>query len=512
MKVKSINILIYLFLYICLGTATAKDRTIKEFNILKYGAKPDGITLNTVAIQKTIDAAYREGGGKVIVPEGVFLTGPIVLKSNIDFHVEKGGVILGSTKVADYRTSVRQNEVARALIYAEGVSNLSITGEGIIDGQGRLLAHHQDSLFHIGQWEHYNYDCKIPEGRIKNTEIRKSKNITIQGVTFQKANEWTFHAQEVGGLTITKVRINSDEYWNNDGLDITDCKDVFITGCDVNAADDGICLKSENSSMWNDNILIENCRVRSSASAVKFGTSSYGGFKNVTVRDIEVYDTYRSAIALECVDGGILENILIEDFNIKNTGNAIFVRLGKRTVNDDKQSILKNVTIRNMKAQIAYGRPDGNYQLQGPPVDGFYNTFPASITGVPGLRPENIRLENIEITMPGKGNDGLAWIPLYRLDSVPEKEDKYPEYDMFRELPAWAMYVRHVDNIEFKNVKFIAQYPDYRPAYVFDDVDNLTMKDISIIENDDDQQIILRNVRNENVESDKKLIRVIPAS
>lgn len=500
MKKTGFGLLIYILLYLCTTIGIAGNSNSREYNILTYGAKPDGVTLNTEAIQKTIDAAARAGGGKVIVPEGTFLTGPIVLKSNIDFHIEKGGEILGSTKVADYRIPERQNVVARALVFADGVSNLSITGEGVINGQGRLLAHHLDSLFHEGQWDRYNYNTKTPEGRIKNTEILNSKNITIAGVTFKKANSWTFHAREVEGLTIQDVWVDSDDYWNNDGLDITDCKDVVITGCDVNASDDGICLKSENPLKLNENILIENCRVRSSASAVKFGTASHGGFKNVTVRNIEVYDTYRSAIALECVDGGILEDILVEDFNVTNSGNAIFIRLGKRNVYDQKQSTLKNVVIRNMKAQIAYGRPDGEYDVQGPPVDGFYNTFPASITGVPGLRVENIKLENIEITMPGKGNDGLAWIPLYRLDSVPEKEDQYPEYDMFRELPAWAMYVRHVDGIEFNNVKFTAEFPDYRPAYVFDDVNKLTMNNITIIEDDSDPQIILRNVRNENID------------
>lgn len=492
--------------------ANAGNNASREYNILEYGATPDGVTLNTSAIQRAIDAAAKAGGGKVVVPEGIFLTGPIVLKSNIDFHIMRGGLILGSTKVEDYRIPGQPDVVARALVYADGVSDLSITGEGVIDGQGRLLAHHMDSLFHIGQWEHYNYNCKIPGGRIKNTEIRNSKNVEIHGVTFKNANEWTFHAKEVEGLVIKNVRVDSDAYWNNDGLDITDCKDVVITGCDVNAADDGICLKSENNSKWNDNIRIENCRVRSSASAVKFGTSSHGGFKNIVVRNIEVYDTYRSAIALECVDGGVLENVLVEDINVTNSGNAIFIRLGRRKENPQVQSVLENVVIRNMKAQIAYGKPDGEYQVQGPPVDGFYNTFPASITGVPGLRVKNVKLENIEITMPGKGNDGLAWIPLYRLDSVPEKEEQYPEYDMFRELPAWALYVRHVDGITFENVKFTAEYPDYRPAYVFDDVNGLTMEGITVIEDDADPQIILYKVKNEKIEADPKMIRTIPIS
>ena len=161
------NILIDCLLCVCVCIVTFENSAAKEFNILKYGAKPDGVALNTIAIQKAIDAAAEAGGGKVVVPKGEFLTGPIVLKSNIDFHIEKGGIILGSTKVADYRMPELKNAIASALVFADGVSNLSVTGEGTIDGQGRLLAHHLDSLFHEGEWEHYNFNCKIPEGRIK---------------------------------------------------------------------------------------------------------------------------------------------------------------------------------------------------------------------------------------------------------------------------------------------------------------------------------------------------------
>ena len=173
------------------------------------------------------------------------------------------------------------------------------------------------------------------------------------------------------GLTIV-----NRSYWNNDGMDITDCKNVKVINCDVNAADDGICLKSYYPGHFNDSIYIANCTIRSSASAIKFGSASYGGFKNVTITDIRVFDTFRSAVALESVDGAIIENINVSNIKAVNTGNAIFVRLGHRS--GTKPGIVKNISFSNIKVQVPFGRPDSNYDLRGPEVNFFHNPFPAS--------------------------------------------------------------------------------------------------------------------------------------
>src|SRR5690606_7213434 len=104
--------------------------------------------------------------------------------------------------------------------------------------------------------------------------------------------------------------------------------------------------------------------------------------------------------------------------------------------------------------------------MRGPDLPFFHNTFPSSITGLPGQPVENVTLENIEIRYPGRGNEGLAYMPLWRLDAVPERPADYPEFSMFGELPAWGFYVRHVDGVVFRNVRISIDAPDYRPAYV----------------------------------------------
>ena len=487
--------------------AQVKSDSLKEkdYDITRYGAKSNSEVLNTKAIQKTIDAAADAGGGKVIVPEGTFLTGSVILKSNVELHIQKGGTLLGSTKVEDYTRLKRR----MALILADHQENISITGEGVIDGQGRELALYIDSLFYVGKLEPrlYNRSRKRPnEGaRPEIIEMVKCKNIQIKGVTIKDGACWLQTYDRCEDLVMDSIRVESDAYWNNDGIDVSDCKNVRITNSYVNSADDGICLKSHTEGCWNDNIHIENCTVRSSANAVKFGTVSRGGFKNVVIKNIRVFDTFRSAIAIESVDGGCLENVLVDGINATNTGNAILVRLGHR--NKGEEGTLRNVTLKNIKVEVPFDRPDKNYELRGPDLSVLHNPIPSSITGIPGHCVENVTLENIEIIFPGRGNKGMAIIPLDRLDDVPEQETAYPEFSMFGELPAWGFYVRHVKGLKMKNVSVKAMAKDFRPAFVFDDVNGLNLQDIDVQGGENMPHIILKDVKVEYLSVDKKLLQ-----
>jgi hypothetical protein len=284
-------------------------------------------------------------------------------------------------------------------------------------------------------------------------------------------------------------------------LDITDCQNVKIKNCFINSADDGICLKSENPNSLCENIEIDSCTVRSSASGFKLGTASHGGFKNIKVRNLTVFDTYRSAIALESVDGGILENIDIQNVTAKNTGNAIFIRRGHRNVTGEIGT-LTGVYIANVKAEIPLYKPDQGYPIEGPPdhlrpgedkmpkrpshfhIYGHpflpYNLIPSSIVGLPGKPVEDVTLENIEITYGGMANKDIAYIPLDKISSIPENAANYPEFSMWGELPSWGFYVRHAEGIKMKNIKIFYQKDDFRPALVFDDVKGIELDGIDI--------------------------------
>jgi len=479
----------------------------QEYNILDFGAKPDGKTLNTLSIQSAIDAAHSNHGGRVVIPSGSFITGSIIMKSGVELHLLKNAVLLGSTDPKQY---IKLNRWI-ALVLGDSQNTMSITGEGVIDGQGRRLALHIDSLFYAGQLDSsmYNFVEMRPSHLVRPQliEFYNCQQITVKNVTLKNAACWVQVYDRCAYITIDSVRTESDAYWNNDGIDIQDCKNVRITNCFVDSADDGICLKSQSRDHLCDSIYIADCTVRSSASALKFGTVSHGGFKNVVIRNIKIYDTFRSAIAIECVDGGTLENILIEDIEAINTGNAIFIRLGKRN-KMGATGVLRNVLIRNIKVDVAFKRPDYAYEIRGPELPFFHNTFPSSITGLAGHPVENVILENIEINYPGRGNDGLANMPLSRLDDVPEKEAAYPEFSMFGELPAWGLYVRHMDGLVLKNIKFSMDAPDYRPALVFDDVQNLQIKSLNISGDSKPKHIILHKTENVDIDNDQAVLKM----
>ena len=482
--------------------ASADDNP--TYNVIDFGAVPDGKTLNTQAIQNTIDVAYKNGGGRVVLPEGRFLSGSIVLKNGVELYLDGEATLLGSTNPVHYK----EMNNWRALILAENASKIAIKGKGTIDGQGRALALNADSLHHIGELVDPRYNLR----RMRPSEyyrpqliyFLKCTEIEVYGVNLKNASCWVQTYEQCTELKIDKVKVESRAYWNNDGFDIIDCKNVRLTNCDVNSADDGICLKSHSADHINDQIYIANCTVRSSASAIKLGTASFGGFKNVVIENIKVFDTFRSAIAIESVDGGLIENIKVSNIRAENTWNAIFIRLGHRA--GDHPGIVKDIFIKNMTVQVPFGRPDIDYDMRGPAVGSLHNPFPSSIAGIPGHNIENVTLENIQITYPGRATKGMAYIPLSRLEQVPEQVEEYPEYSMFQELPAWGFYVRHAKDIKIKNITLKLEDRDFRPAFVFDDVDGLGMEGIDLPA-DKKMQIVFRQVR--NVDLDDKAVKQV---
>jgi hypothetical protein len=468
--------------------------------ITDHGAMGDGKTLNTAHIQDAVETVHTQGGGKVVVPRGVFLTGSLVLKTGVELHIEKGATLLGSANPFDYTGTAGHV----GLITADSATGVSVTGEGTVDGQGLQLSLTIDSLVALGQFEDpkYNVDRKRPsEGvRPRLIDFRHCTSVNVKGVTLRDAAAWVQVFTMCSNVVIDSVTVQSTAFWNNDGLDVCDCSNVKITNCDINSADDGICFKSVEPAVGCDSIAVSYCRVRSSASAVKFGTDSHGGFRDISIDHITVYDTYRSAIAIECVDGGRTENIRVSDVLAKNTGNAIFIRLGHRNP-DAVVGSLKNVSVTNLKAEIPFGRPDSDYDLRGPDLPFFHNTFPASITGIPGCAVNNVVLTDIEISYPGRGTKGMAYIPLSNLGKVPEMERSYPEFSMFGELPAWAFYLRHVNGVTMQNVKLQARDSDYRPALVFDEVADVSITALNISTPSPHQEVVLHNVHSGEIGS-----------
>src|SRR5258705_9741549 len=163
------------------------------------------------------------------------------------------------------------------------------------------------------------------------TYFRSCKNVLISGVTMRNAAAWVQTYDQCKNLHVDSITVDSRAFWNNDGIDIVDCDSVAITNSYIDTDDDGVCLKSHDSTgPICQNILVRNCTIRSSANGIKFGTASLGGFKNVRFFNIKVFDVYRSAITLEAVDGCFIENVEVDSLLALHSGHGIFLRIGER--------------------------------------------------------------------------------------------------------------------------------------------------------------------------------------
>ena len=515
------------FIFICSGfIVTAQPG---QYLITAYGAKPDGVTNNVTAIQKAIDDAAAAGGGTVMIPRGRFLSGVIRLKSNVELNIHEEAVLLASFNRMDYGPGLQ----ASAFIVADHAKNIAITGKGLIDGQSDLLI---DDLYkrlrsgeiYDDEWKDFNpWHQRRPseKNRPRIIEFKNCDGVTIKNIHIQNSAAWVQNYKSCSNIIIDSISVFSNTFWNNDGIDLVDCKNARVTHCNINAADDGICLKSEDPQDRCENIYVAHCRVRSSASAIKLGTASKGGFKKITIQDIEVYDTYRSAIAIETVDGGELDDIDVKNIRAVNTGNAIFVRLGHRN-KDDRYSVLRNVNIRNVKVLVPLQKPDKGYPMEGPElryppvwkadtakkyesvspwnnsgIDSSavlypHNVFPSSISGIPDHMAENVKLENIEIIYEGGASKAKAFFPLDSVNSITEAAGAYPEFSMFGELPCWGFYVRHVKGLTFKNVAVRYLREDFRTVCIFNDVEGLQLDALRIPAVKEMPAVLLQDVKN----------------
>jgi polygalacturonase len=463
------KILLFLLLFFPSALAIAKDYPASLF-----GIQSDGITMNTRSIQAAIDHIHANGGGRLVFYVGRYLTGSIHLKSNVTIQLEEGAVLAGSLNPYDY-----DKKIFTALIFAYDEDSIGITGQGVIDGQGRAVARNVVNLIHSGVLKDlFKYDRPQEDHRPMIINFRNCSNVLVRGVTIRNSASWVQTYDQCKNLSVDSIRVDSKAYWNNDGIDIVDCDGVRITNSFIDAADDGICLKSHDSKFFCNNVTIRNNTIRSSANAIKFGTASIGGFRNIYIINNKVFDTYRSAIALEAVDGGFLENVIVDSLKAINTGNGIFLRVGERVAG--RKSKLQNVTISNVFIEIPANKPDAGYEYEGPIEDMPRNTSPLVIAGLPGQYISNVSFNNIEIKYPGGGNALFANASLDRLDSIPEIAAKYPDFSMFKELPAWGIYIRHARDITFSNIILHCEKKDYRPPIVLDDVHKSQFNSVKI--------------------------------
>lgn len=453
-------------------------------NIVKFGAIGDGDFLNTNIIQRAIDECSLKGG-KVIVPPGKYLTGSLNLKNNVTIELLKGAVLLGSTNLADYEEHIPKlksyNDIflRHSLFYAERVENISIIGEGIIDGQGSYFVR----------------TTKEKPQRYMNRPfiIRfiECKNVKIEGIQMQNSAMWMQQYLACEFLTIRGIKVYNHANYNNDMIDIDGCKNVIISDCFGDTDDDGITLKS-TSERITENVTITNCVISSHCNAIKFGTESVGGFKNITISNIvvkpsesktKIYGQHSgiSGITMGLVDGGILDGVLINNIRIDGPQVPIYLRLGNRgraiSAEMDKPEV---GTFQNVKISNIIATNTGQYGC--------------SVTGIPNFPIKNVSLSNISIQFKGGITKQISM-------EVPELEDYYPESNMFGNLPSYGFYFRHVEGLILDNISLGLDEKDSRYAIMFNDVNKLKMQNISIDHNYSEESVYkLNKVTNSQIE------------
>lgn len=479
------NLFLLSLLFVIFSTNTL-FATVKDYTASYFGVQSGGLVLNTRSIQYGIDYISQNGGGRLIFPAGTYLTGCIHFKSDVIIHLEEGAILLGSVNPFDYdrqNTAFDHNfNTSLALILGLSQHNIGITGKGTIDGQGKELAANIGELLRKGLEKGGSVERPDEDRRPMIINLFDCENIVIENITLKNSACWVQCYNQCKNVTVDNIRVESRAFWNNDGIDIVDCDNFKVTNSYFNSSDDGICLKSLNPNALNQNILIQNNTMTTDASGIKFGTASLGGFKSIRILNNKIFDTNRSAIALEAVDGAVIENIEIDGITGTNIGNAIFLRAGARKGN--RLGKVNNIAVKNVTVTL---RTKKN-ALEGMPG--------IVISGLPNQIISKITFKNIELNVPGGANKALAKISIKNIQEIPEKPNSYPEYDMFGELPSWGVYVRHAKDLQFTDLSITAEKSDFRTPVVLDNVENASFKKIIVRETDRKNKIFSHNSSN----------------
>ncbi|MGC8794676.1 MAG: glycoside hydrolase family 28 protein, partial [Bryobacteraceae bacterium] len=381
-------------------------------NVKSFGAAGDGVRLDTEALQAAIDACAGAGGGTVYFPAGRYHTGGLVLRSHVHLYLDAGATLLGSTRLDDYpvtRPKIRSytdNYTERSLIFGEDLEDVGLHGPGAIDGRGAAFK---------GPYRVRPYLIRLVSCR----------QVAVTGVTLRDSPMWVQHYLACEDVLIDGITVRSHVNANNDGIDIDCCQRVVISDCNISSGDDAIVLKS-TSPRPTRHVAVVNCVLSSICNAFKLGTESNGGFEDIVLSNCTMYETRLSGLAIEMVDGGVLDRISVSNVVMRDVNNVLFIRLGDRGRPYEEGGPRPGVgRLRNV--QIAGIQATGASNIGCP------------ISGIPGHYVENVSIRDVDIGFTG----GVKQAP----EDVPEHPDRYPEHKMFGTLPAYGFFCRHVRNL-----------------------------------------------------------------
>lgn len=481
-----------LFVLLTLSCLSAIADNLNDYNVRSFGAVGDGKSLDSPAINTAIESAFANGGGKIIVPAGIYLCGSIHLKSNIELHLLPGAIIKAapaSMKVYDESESFGgfpeyqdggHTYFHNSLIWAEGQDNISITGRGMIDGEGLTKKDTENA-------------GNVQGGSIgtgdKAIALKLCTNVLIRDITIFRGGHFAIIITGCEKGTIDNVTIDT----NRDGIDIDCCKYLTVTNTKVNTPnDDGIVLKSSyalKKPVPCENILINNCivtgyklgtfldgtyipeKVNWVCGRIKLGTESNGGYRNIAISNCTMM--YSSGLAFEEVDQGRMENIAVSNITMNHVHHyPIYIATGCRNRGP------KEVT------SPSYG---GDIMISNVIADDADSLAGIIVTGMKEEPLRNIRLHNIQIRYRGGGTSDLSKKE-YR-----EQGTNYPEPRWAGPTPAYGLYARHVDGLTVRGLYLETIRPDYRHVVILDDVKNADIQDLTAPVQKGAEKIVIKN-------------------
>ena len=447
------------------------------YDVRRYGAVGDGTTIDTPAINKAIAAAASSGGGTVLFPAGTYASYSIHLQSHVTLFLEQGAIILAAPAPAEGNSGgydepepnqpwhmyqdYGHNHWHNSLIWGEGLNDISICGPGRIWGRGLSRGNGPESPNPA--------DRRTSGVGNKSISLKNCHNVVLKDFQILQGGWFGILVTGVDNLTIDNLTIDT----NRDGMDIDCCRNVRVSNCTVNSPwDDAIVLKSSFALGYarpTENVTISNCYVTgayelgtlldgtlkkfpagtnvSRTGRIKMGTESNGGFKNIAISNCIFEGCH--GLALETVDGGLLEDIAITNITMRDIMSApIFFRLGARMRGPVNTSVgqLRRVLISNIVAS--------NVNPQQCSI----------LSGIPGHMIQDIQIGDVYIQHQGGGTREQAALRLL------EKENGYPEPTMFGITPAQGFYLRHIENLDMSHVEIASLTSDDRPDFVLDNV------------------------------------------
>ena len=416
-----------------IGVSTAvSEPPAPVVNVKEYGAVADGTTDNTEAIAKAIAAC--PDGGSVVFDEGIYMSGSITLKANMTLWVSENAVIRAiqdNDKIQTYLEGpfAKSSHYAKYFMYGNQVDNLTITGGGSLDGNAVD-----------------GYRAKPDNNRAFLLGFVNSKNVTVTNVDLLNSDFWTFVPQESDHVIIDGINIYTPR---KDGIDPLDCHNIYITNNVVSSGDDAMTPKSYSSKGF-DNLVVKNLTVNFCKwKGIKFGFSSVGDFNNCLFEDIAMVHV-QAGITVLLIDGCSASNLTFNRINMNNVFTPItLLNGGGLRSKGHGISAMKNVFISNLDVRNVWD-PQGSFITGTKVGDTIYKV-------------ENVYLTNVNVDS-FKG--GLITVP----DTPIEYDGRKADIRIFGDLPAWGYYIRHADNVVFKNVTHSVSLEDVREGIVLEDV------------------------------------------